>query len=77
MCLRLGQLIKEKLIQRVRDAKWFTILVDEVTDCATLERLLIYIGYVDEEGKTHFDFLEVKDVLHSSESADSETLTFP
>ena len=75
MCLRLGQLIKEKLIQRVRDAKWFTILVDEVTDCATLERLLIYIGYVDEEGKTHFDFLEVKDVLHSSESADSETLT--
>ena len=55
--LRLGQLIKEKLIQRVRDAKWFSILVDEVTYCATLEHLLIYTGYVDEEGKTHFDFL--------------------
>ena len=35
-------------------------LVNEVTDCATLEQMLIYIGYVDEEGKTHFDFLEVK-----------------
>ena len=75
MHLHLGQLIKENLIQRVRDAKWFSILVDEVTDCATLECLLIYIGYVDEEGKTHFDFLEVKDVLETSESADSETLT--
>ena len=75
MRLLLGQLIKEKLIQRVKDAKWFSILVDEVTDCATLEQLLIYVGYVDEEGKTHFDFLEVKDVLETSESADSETLT--
>lgn len=69
MCLLLGQLIKEKLIQRFRDAKWFSILVDEVTYCATLEQLLIYVGYVDEEGKTHFDFLEVKDILETSESS--------
>ena len=69
MRLLLGQLIKEKLIQRFRDAKWFSILVDEVTYCATLEQLLIYVGYVDEEGKTHFDFLEVKDILETSESS--------
>ena len=75
MHLLLGLLIKEKLIQRVKDAKWFSILVDEVTDCATLEQLLIDVGYLDEEGKKHFHFLEVKDVLETSESADSETLT--
>lgn len=77
MRLLLGQLIKEKLIQRVKDAKWFSIVVDEVMDCATLEQLLIYVGYVGEEGKTHFDFdfLEVRDVLETSETADSETLT--
>ena len=69
MRLLLGQLIKEKLIQRFKDAKWFSILVDEVTYCATLEQLLIYVGYVDEEGKTHFDFLEVKDILETSESS--------
>ena len=46
-----------------------------MTDCATIEQLLIYVGYVDEEGRSHFDFLEVKDVLETSESADSETLT--
>lgn len=46
-----------------------------MTDCATIEQLLVYIGYVDEEAKPHFDFLEVKDVLEISESADSETIT--
>jgi len=54
MRLLLGQLIKEQLIQRVKDVKWFSILVDEVTDCATIEQLLIYVGYVDDEGKPHF-----------------------
>ena len=63
MRLLLGQLIKEKLIQRIKDAKWFSILVDEVTDCATIGQLLVYIGDVDEEAKPHVDFLEVKDVL--------------
>ena len=33
MRLLLGQLIKEKLIERVKDAKWFSLLVDEVTLC--------------------------------------------
>ena len=46
-----------------------------MTDCATIEQLLIYIGYVDEEAKPHLEFLEVKDVLEISESADSETIT--
>ena len=45
MRLLLGQLIKDKLIQRVKDAKWFSILVDAVTDCATLEQLLIYVAF--------------------------------
>lgn len=48
MHLLLGQLIREELIWRVKDAKWFSILVDEVTDCATIEQLLIYVGYVDK-----------------------------
>lgn len=70
-----GQLVKEKLVQRVKDAWWFSILVDEVTDCASIEQLLIYVGYGHEEGKPRFDFLEVKDVLKTSESADSEIIT--
>ena len=47
----------------------------EVTDCSTLEQLLIYVGYVDEEGLPHFQFLEVKDVLEYSDSLDADTIT--
>lgn len=61
----LGQVIKDRLISKVEDAKYYSILVDEVTDCAVIEPLLIYVGHVDTQGKTHFDFLEVKDVLES------------
>lgn len=61
-------LSKLKLIQRVKDAKWFSILVDEVTDCATIEQLLIYLSYVDEEGKPH------KDALETSDASDSTTI---
>ena len=60
---------KIKLIQRVKDAKWFSILVNEVMDCATIEQLLIYLSYVDEEGKPH------KDVPETSDASDSTTIT--
>ena len=73
--LLLGQLLKKKLLFRIKEAKWFSILVDEVTDCAVIEQLLIYVGYVDEAGETHFDFIEVKDCLASSDSANAETIT--
>lgn len=71
----LGQLLKKTTLARIKEAEWFSILVDEVTDCAVTEQLLIYIGYVGETGKPHFDFLEVKDCLARSDSADAETIT--
>ena len=73
--LLLGQLLKKTTLAQIQEAKWFSILVDEVTDCAVTEQLLIYIGYVDETGEPHFDFLEVKDCLATSDSANAETIT--
>ena len=73
--LLLGQLLKKTTLARIQEAKWFSILVDEVTDCAVTEQLLIYIGYVDETGEPHFDFLEVKNCLATSDSANAETIT--
>lgn len=49
--------------------------MDEVSDTAVMEQLIIYIGYVDVHGETHFDFLEIKDVLENSPSANAETIT--
>lgn len=43
--LLLGQLLKKKVLSQIKEAKRFSILVDEVTDCSVTEQLLIYIGY--------------------------------
>ena len=75
MRLLLGQLIKNKLISKVKVANLFSVSVDEVTDCATLEQLLIFLGYVDEQGVPQFQFLEVKDVLENADAPDAVTIT--
>ncbi|PFX28251.1 hypothetical protein AWC38_SpisGene7016 [Stylophora pistillata] len=71
----LEPILLKKTIARIQEAKWFSILVDEVTVGVVIEQLLIYIGYVDERGKPHFDFVEVKDCLATSDSANAETIT--
>lgn len=63
MRLLVGQMIKFKLVEDVKTAKWFSLLVDEVTDCSSMEQLLIYVGYVDAQGDLHFQLLNCKDVL--------------
>ena len=39
-----GQLLKKQLVECISSSKWFSILVDEVTDCSVLEQLLVYVG---------------------------------
>lgn len=70
MHLLLVQLIEGNLIQQIKGPKWFSILVDDVIESAITEQLFVYIAYVDEEEKPHFDFLEKKDVHEPLESAD-------
>lgn len=76
MHLLLGQPIEDNLIQQIRDPKWFSILVDDVMESATTEQLFVYTGYVDEEAKSHFDFLEKEDIHEPSESADSTNIIY-
>lgn len=75
MRLLTGQLIKNNLLDQIYSAKWFSILVDEVTDCSSIEQLLIYIGFFDMKGESHFKFLDCVDVLADSHSADAATIT--
>ena len=61
--LLLRQLLKKTTLAQIKEAKWLSILVDEVTDCAATEQLLIYIGYVHETGEPNFDFWKLKTAL--------------
>ena len=52
----------------------FSILVDEVTDISVKCQMVIFIQYLDKLGNPVVNFLESRDVLGDSVSADSETL---
>ena len=45
----LGSTVVGKLVQRVKDATYFTIIADEVTDCSNKEQLSLVLRYVNRE----------------------------
>ena len=44
-----GDIIRNKILAKVRQAKYFSIIADEATDVATDEQLSICIHYVEED----------------------------
>ncbi len=45
----IGDTIRDEIIHDIQDARFFTILSDEVTDCSNLEQLSIDIRFVDND----------------------------
>ena len=45
----LGSTVVRKIVQRVKDAIYFTIITDEVTDCSNKEQLSLVLRYVSPE----------------------------
>ena len=43
----LGDYVRNKIICRVKEAKFFTVVADEVTDCSNKEQLGIVLRYVN------------------------------
>ena len=58
----LGSTVERKIVQRVKDATCFTIIVDEVTDRSNKEQLSLVLRYVSPEdnqiGEDFVAFLE-------------------
>ena len=75
MSLLLGQIIKQKLIGNVKASRYFSIAVDEETDCAALEQMLIHIGWVVTNGGPHFQFLEAIYIQEKNDATNAVTLT--
>lgn len=64
--------IQDKIIREIKQAKYFTILADEVTDSANLEQLSIVLRFVDacQEIREEFlDFVSVERTTGESISA--------
>jgi len=72
--LTLGEVILNKILQKVNQSGKFGLLVDEVTDISTTEQMVAFIQYVTDTGLTETPFLYIADCLADSGSANSETL---
>ena len=54
----IGDYLRNKLLEEVRTAKWFSILCDEVTDVSNKEQVSIVIRFVDVSCNIREEFLE-------------------
>ena len=76
MALTIGNILKESILCQVRKAPAYGLMIDEVTDIAVLEQLVMFVQYWDNESKgTETKFPGVRNLLESSDSAESATIT--
>lgn len=52
-----GNAVQDRIIKEVNEAKFFTILADEVTDCSNVEQVSLVIRFVDNDKNIREDFL--------------------
>ena len=61
----------EKIIQEVKEAKFFVVCADEAADAANKEQLALIIRFVDKSGLVQEHFFEF---LHCSSGVSGEAI---
>lgn len=56
----IGEGIREKILEEIRQAKFFSILSDEVTDSANVEQVTMTIRFVDASSEIREEFMGFK-----------------
>ena len=52
-----GKLITETIVNDIKDAKFFTVLADEATDCSNVEQMAIVLRFIDNFFKVREEYL--------------------
>ena len=52
-----GELIKKSIVDEIRDAKYFSIIADEATDCSVKEQMAIVLRFVDTNNDIREEFI--------------------
>lgn len=73
MFLILGQVVKDRVTERVNKSKFFGCLVDEVTDVSVLQQFVTFVKYV-YEGKSRTEFLHTEHLSKATGKALAESL---
>ena len=54
-----GDFVKDQIIKEIKDAKFFSILADEVADLTNKEQMPLALRFVDKEGHIREEFLNL------------------
>ena len=77
MIVVLAEVIENDILSKVRKSKFYSIMLDETTDCTVTEQLSVHVRFIDEEGKLCSLFLKIIDLLQpeieSLDSAEEDT----
>ncbi|XP_054709265.1 uncharacterized protein LOC129218971 [Uloborus diversus] len=68
-----NNIIIRKIIEQVKKAQWFSILVDETTDVSTIKQMTFCVRFI-EEGKVQEEFLQFIPITDATGKGLAETI---
>ena len=75
MMVAIGDVIQEDLVlQELRDAKTFGLMIDDVTDITNTVQCVCFVQYVSKDGMPKVQFLFIEDALKNLNFVNVETL---
>ncbi|XP_070538588.1 E3 SUMO-protein ligase KIAA1586-like [Ptychodera flava] len=66
-----GQVIREEILEKVKQSNFVSLLIDETTDISIMKQLIIYSKYLLKSGESKVSFLGIEEVCDGR----AETLT--
>ena len=64
---------RESLVNLMKDASCFSVMIDGATDSATLEMELVYLRFL-VDGRPRNTFLSIEDIKHADASGILDTI---
>ena len=70
----IGETMRDEILASLKQAKYFSILMDGSTDSSVIEKELIYVMYVNSSGKPEYRFFGLKDGVDATATGVKTTL---
>lgn len=73
--LKISDTIQKNLLEKLHKATSYGLLIDDMSDVATMEQMVCYVQYFDSDlNEVKTDFLFICNILENADSANSKTL---
>ena len=62
----LGSQIEEQQLQEVKKSPWFSLMIDESTDVAVLNEMVVYIRYITPNAEVKTSFMKILELFNGT-----------